>query len=134
MRTVMLDELTWYEVKKYLERNDIAIDPIGVIELHGEWSLGMKYFAPPAIAKTIAEEVDGIVIPHTPEEAEKLDLKRKDLLGCSSYGGPKTLMKNLKEYMERFLRGANLLREESESEKSGGKKFSVIRVGSVYEI
>lgn len=60
----MLDELTWYEVKKYLERNDIAIVPIGVIELHGEWPLGMEYFTPLAIAKIIAEEVDGIVIPH----------------------------------------------------------------------
>jgi creatinine amidohydrolase len=60
----MLDEMTWYEVKKYLERNNIAIIPIGVVELHGEWPLGMEYFTPLAIAKLVAEEVDGIVIPH----------------------------------------------------------------------
>jgi len=64
MRTVMLDEMTWYEVKKYLERNNIAIIPIGVVELHGEWPLGMEYFTPLAIAKLVAEEVDGVVVPH----------------------------------------------------------------------
>mgnify|MGYP000097140789 CR=1 FL=1 len=60
----MLDELTWFEVKKYLERNDIAIIPIGIVELMGEWPLGMEYFTPLAVAKLIAERVDGIVIPH----------------------------------------------------------------------
>lgn len=64
MKSVMLDELTWFEVKKYLERNDIAVIPIGVVELMGEWPLGMEYFTPLAVAKLVAEKVDGIVIPH----------------------------------------------------------------------
>jgi len=56
--------LSWFEVKKYLERNDIAIMPVGVVELMGEWPLGMEYFTPLAVAKLVAERVDGIVIPH----------------------------------------------------------------------
>ena len=60
----MLDELTWFEIKKYLERNDIAIIPIGIVELMGEWPLGMEYFTPLAVAKLVAERVDGIVVPH----------------------------------------------------------------------
>lgn len=60
----MLDELPWFEVKSYLERNDIAIMPIGVVELMGEWPLGMEYFTPLAVAKLVAEKVDGIIIPH----------------------------------------------------------------------
>ena len=64
MRSRILDELSWFEVKKYLERNDIAIMPVGVVELMGEWPLGMEYFTPLAVAKLVAERVDGIVIPH----------------------------------------------------------------------
>lgn len=64
MRSRMLDELSWFEVKEYLERNDIAIIPMGVVELMGEWPLGMEYFTPLAVAKLVAERVDGIVIPH----------------------------------------------------------------------
>ena len=64
VKTVMLDELSWFELKKYLERNDIAIIPVGIVELMGEWPLGMEYFTPLAIAKMVAERIDGIVIPH----------------------------------------------------------------------
>jgi len=64
MRTRFLDSLTNAEVTAYLEANDIIFLPVGTIEMHGEMPLGCEHVLPLAFAKRMAEEVDGLVLPH----------------------------------------------------------------------
>ena len=64
MRTRFLDSLTNAEVTAYLERNDLIFLPVGTVEMHGEMPLGCEHVLPLAFAQRMAEETDGLVLPH----------------------------------------------------------------------
>lgn len=64
MRTRFLDSLTNAEVTAYLERNDLIFLPVGTVEMHGEMPLGCEHVLPLAFAQRLAEETDGLVLPH----------------------------------------------------------------------
>ncbi len=66
MRTRLYDSLLNREIEKYLDRSDVIFLPVGTIELHGEMPVGCEHVLPVALALTMAEEVDALVLPHLP--------------------------------------------------------------------
>jgi creatinine amidohydrolase len=66
MRTRLYDSLRNREIEEYLGRNDIVFLPVGTIEMHGEMPVGCEHVLPLAMALLMAEEVDGLVLPHLP--------------------------------------------------------------------
>jgi len=63
-KTIYLIDMNHEEVKEYLKRRDIAIIPVGSVEVHGpHLPLGTDSYIAEAFAKILAEEVDGIVFP-----------------------------------------------------------------------
>jgi len=64
MRSRNLGALTNFEVEQYLERNDVIFVPIGTAELHGPLPLDCEYVAVEALAYKLAEQCDGLVLPH----------------------------------------------------------------------
>ncbi len=66
MRTRFYDSLLNREIEEYLGRSDIIFLPVGTIEMHGAMPVGCEHVLPVAMALTMAEEVDGLVLPHLP--------------------------------------------------------------------
>jgi len=67
LRTHRLDLLTSKEAAEYLERNDLAILPVGCVEEHGPLiPLGCDTFMDTAIALMLAERWDCVVLPAVP--------------------------------------------------------------------
>ena len=64
MRTRLLTSLTNVEIENYLKRNDIIFVPVGATEVHGAFPVDCEYVGPMALALKMAEEVDGLVLPH----------------------------------------------------------------------
>lgn len=64
MRTRWYDALTNEEVTSYLRHNDLIFLPVGTAEMHGEMPLGCEYVLPLACALRLAEEAEGLVLPH----------------------------------------------------------------------
>src|SRR5574340_22516 len=64
MRTRWYDALTNEEVTSYLRHNDLIFLPVGTAEMHGEMPLGCEYVLPLAWALRLAEEAEGLVLPH----------------------------------------------------------------------
>lgn len=64
MRTRNMCALTNYEVEKYLERNDVIFIPLGTAELHGPMPLDCEYVFAEALCYELAENCDGLVLPH----------------------------------------------------------------------
>jgi len=66
MRTRFLSKLTNGEVEQYLERSDIIFVPVGVTETHGALPLDAETVLAEAVALTMAEAVDGLVLHNLP--------------------------------------------------------------------
>lgn len=66
MRTRFLSKLTNGEVENYLQRNDIIYVPVGVTETHGALPLDSETALAEAIALTMAEASDGLVLHNLP--------------------------------------------------------------------
>jgi len=66
MRTRFLSKLTNGEVEQYLERNDIIFVPVGVTETHGALPLDAETVLAEALALSMAEAVDGLVLHNLP--------------------------------------------------------------------
>lgn len=61
---VLLEEMTWPEVKAALEKADTVLVPIGSIEQHGpHLPLGTDAIAPFEFAKRVAEKIGALVAP-----------------------------------------------------------------------
>lgn len=64
MRTRNLCALTNWEVEQYLKQNDIIFIPVGTVELHGPLPMDCEYVGVEALAYKLAEQCDGLVLPH----------------------------------------------------------------------
>lgn len=64
MRSRNLCALTNWEVEQYLKRNDVIFIPVGTAELHGPLPLDCEYVSVEALAYKLAEQCDGLVLPH----------------------------------------------------------------------
>jgi len=65
MQINTLDEMNWCQVNAYLNRRDVAVIPVGVLEARGRaWTIGYEYDVPLAFSRLYAELADAIVIPH----------------------------------------------------------------------
>ena len=61
---LLLTEMTWVDVKSYLEENDMAIIPLGSIEQHGKHlPTGTDYFAALELSKRISARTGVLVAP-----------------------------------------------------------------------
>jgi creatinine amidohydrolase len=62
-----LARMTWYEVAESLERQPVALVPIGSVEQHGKQTpLGMDVFLAEHVCKRVAERVECVVTPSVP--------------------------------------------------------------------
>src|SRR5438128_6252571 len=64
MRTRYLPSLTNPEVEQYLKRNDVIFIPVGTVESFGTMPMDLEYAMAEAYALKMAEEADGLVLPH----------------------------------------------------------------------
>jgi len=64
MRSRNLTSLTNTEIEEYLKRNDIIFIPVGNVEVHDGLPTDCEYVGPLAFAQKMAEEADGLVLPH----------------------------------------------------------------------
>jgi hypothetical protein len=64
MRTRYLPSLTNPEIEQYLKRNDVIFIPVGTVETFGTMPSDMEYRMAEAYAVKMAEEVDGLILPH----------------------------------------------------------------------
>src|SRR5712691_6233823 len=64
MRTRYFTSLTNPEVEAYLKRNDVIFIPVGTSESFGAMPNDMEYTMAEAYALKMAEEADGLVLPH----------------------------------------------------------------------
>ena len=61
---ILLYEMTWVDVQSYLEKNDMAIIPLGSIEQHGKHlPTGTDYFAALELSKRISAKTGVLVAP-----------------------------------------------------------------------
>jgi creatinine amidohydrolase len=64
LKKVLLPEMTWPEVKKALEKTNIAIIPLGSCEQHGtHLPVGTDHLLGLTMARTIAEKTGAVVAP-----------------------------------------------------------------------
>jgi creatinine amidohydrolase len=64
MRTRSFTSLTNPEVEEYLKRNDVIFIPVGTSESFGTMPNDLEYTMAEAYALKMAEEADGLVLPH----------------------------------------------------------------------
>src|ERR1700676_3580399 len=64
MRTRYLTSLTNPEIEDYLKRNDVIFIPVGTVESMGAFPTDLEYTMAEAYALKMAEEADGLVLPH----------------------------------------------------------------------
>ena len=64
MRTRYFTSLTNPEIEDYLTRNDIIFIPVGTAESMGAFPTDLEYTMAEAYALKMAEEADGLVLPH----------------------------------------------------------------------
>lgn len=64
MRTRNLCALTNWEAEQYLKQNDVIFIPVGTVELHGPLPMDCEYVGVEALAYKLAEQCDGLVLPH----------------------------------------------------------------------
>ena len=64
MRTRYFTSLTNPEIEDYLKRNDIIFIPVGTVESMGAFPTDLEYTMAEAYALKMAEEADGLVLPH----------------------------------------------------------------------
>ncbi|UQZ84641.1 Creatinine amidohydrolase [Paenibacillus konkukensis] len=66
MRTRFLSKMTNGEAEQYLNRNDVIYVPVGVTETHGALPLDAETVLAEAVAYTMAEASDGLVLHNLP--------------------------------------------------------------------
>ena len=64
MRTRYFTSLSNVEVEQYLKRNDVIFVPVGTSESFGTMPNDMEYTMAEAYALKMAEEADGLILPH----------------------------------------------------------------------
>jgi len=64
IRTRYFTQLTNPEIEEYLKRNDVIIIPVGTVESMGAFPTDLEYTMAEAYALKMAEEADGLVLPH----------------------------------------------------------------------
>jgi creatinine amidohydrolase len=64
MRSRYFTNLTNTEIEEYLRRNDVIVVPVGTAEGFNNMPTDLEYAMAEAYALKIAEEADGIVLPH----------------------------------------------------------------------
>src|SRR5579884_3978427 len=64
MRTRYLPSLTNPEIEQYLKHNDVIFVPVGTVETFGAMPSDMEYRMAEAYAVRMAEEADGLILPH----------------------------------------------------------------------
>jgi creatinine amidohydrolase len=64
MRTRYFTNLTNPEIDQYLKRNDVIFIPVGTVESMGAFPTDLEYVMAEAYALKMAEEADGLVLPH----------------------------------------------------------------------
>jgi creatinine amidohydrolase len=64
MRTRYFISLSNVEVEQYLKRNDVIFVPVGTSESFGTMPNDMEYTMAEAYALKMAEEADGLILPH----------------------------------------------------------------------
>ena len=64
MRTRYLTALTNPEIEEYLKRNDVIFVPVGTVESMGAFPTDLEYTMAEAYALKMAQEADGLVLPH----------------------------------------------------------------------
>src|SRR5689334_25136398 len=64
MRTRYFTTLSNVEVEQYLKRNDVIFVPVGTSESFGTMPNDMEYTMAEAYALKMAEEADGLILPH----------------------------------------------------------------------
>src|ERR1700682_8615 len=64
MRTRYLTSLTNPEIEQYLKRNDVIFIPVGAVESMGAFPTDLEYVMAEAYALKLAEEADGLILPH----------------------------------------------------------------------
>ena len=64
MRTRYFTSLTNPEIEDYLKRNDVIFIPVGTVESMGAFPTDLEYTMAEAYALKMAEEADGLVLPH----------------------------------------------------------------------
>lgn len=64
MRTRYLPSLTNPEIEQYLKHNDVIFVPVGTVETFGSMPSDMEYRMAEAYALKMAEEADGLILPH----------------------------------------------------------------------
>ena len=64
MRTRYFTTLSNVEVEQYLKRNDVIFVPVGTSESFGTMPNDMEYTMAEAYALRMAEEADGLILPH----------------------------------------------------------------------
>jgi creatinine amidohydrolase len=64
MRSRIYSALTGYEIRLYLERNDVIFIPCGPTELNDGNPVDVEYVVPLAYAIKLAEKSDGLVLPY----------------------------------------------------------------------
>lgn len=64
MRTRYFTSLTNPEIEQYLKRNDVIFIPVGTVESMGAFPTDLEYAMAEAYAMKMAEEADGLVLPH----------------------------------------------------------------------
>lgn len=63
-KPLVLQEMTWTDVRDYLKKNDMAIIPLGSTEQHGpHLPLGTDYYEATEISKMISAETGVVVVP-----------------------------------------------------------------------
>jgi hypothetical protein len=64
MRTRYFTSLSNVEVEQYLRRNDVIFVPVGTSESFGTMPNDMEYTMAEAYALKMAQEADGLILPH----------------------------------------------------------------------
>ena len=64
LRTRYFTQLTNPEIEEYLKRNDVIFIPVGTVESMGAFPTDLEYTMAEAYALKMAEEADGLVLPH----------------------------------------------------------------------
>lgn len=64
MRTRYFTGLTNPEIEQYLKRNDVIFIPVGTVESMGAFPTDLEYVMAEAYALKMAQEADGLVLPH----------------------------------------------------------------------
>ena len=63
LRTRRFNDLTNYEIEKYLEENDIIFIPVGNCEAHAGYPVDAEFVMAEGWAKLLAERCDGLYLP-----------------------------------------------------------------------